>query len=113
MRMQVGKSFESYLARFTDEIMYHEQVIDGKVLSALRDGLNMNTLFWRDVQNKNPTSYDAFVEMMRSEIVKRNLLTIITKPRWDFHPPHRQKRCPISHLVNQQWTQGGYTIAIL
>lgn len=34
----------------------------------------MNTLFWRDVWNKNPIIYDALVEMMRSEIVNEELI---------------------------------------
>lgn len=62
---------KSYLAQFTNERTYCEQVTDREVLSALRRGLNINILFWMDVRNKNPTSYNA---MMRSEIVNEELI---------------------------------------
>lgn len=47
------ETLKNYLAHFTDKITYCEQVIDNEALSALKEGLNMNILFWRDVQNKN------------------------------------------------------------
>lgn len=33
----------------------------------------MNSLFWRDFQNKDPTRYDALQEMIRQEIVNKEL----------------------------------------
>lgn len=45
MRQQADENLKSYLTRFTNEMTYCEQVIDREALSALRRGLNMNTLF--------------------------------------------------------------------
>lgn len=42
------------------------QVKDRKALTALREGLDMNSIFWRDVQNTDPTSYDALLEMIKA-----------------------------------------------
>ncbi|CAI9763835.1 unnamed protein product [Fraxinus pennsylvanica] len=49
MRQAAGETQKSYLARFSDEKTYCEQVTDKEALSAMKGGLNMNTLFWRDV----------------------------------------------------------------
>lgn len=49
MRQQVGKTLKSYLAQFTNEMTYCEQVTKREALLALKGGLNMNTIFWRDV----------------------------------------------------------------
>lgn len=53
---------------------YCEQVLDREALSILRGGLNMNTIFWRDVRIKNPTIYDVLLKMIRSEIVDEELI---------------------------------------
>lgn len=53
---------------------YCERVMNREALSALRGGLNMNTLSWRDVRNQNPTTCDVLVEMMRSEIENKELI---------------------------------------
>ncbi|XP_022859618.1 uncharacterized protein LOC111380322 [Olea europaea var. sylvestris] len=45
-----------------------------EALSALKDGLNMNTLFWMDLCSKNPATYDELVEMMRVEIVNKEMI---------------------------------------
>ncbi|XP_022868501.1 uncharacterized protein LOC111388069 [Olea europaea var. sylvestris] len=45
MRQAHGESLKSFLSRFTDEMTYCVQVTDREALSALRGGLNMNTLF--------------------------------------------------------------------
>ena len=74
MRQAPGETLKSYLARFTDEITYCEQVTDREALSALKGGLNMNTLFWRDVRSKNPSTYDELVEMMRVKIVSEEMI---------------------------------------
>lgn len=71
----------------------------------------MNTLFWRDVRNKNPTTYDALVEMMRSEIVNEKLIDHRNRTSMGLPQPQMQRRGPVSHLVGQQWTQAGHTIA--
>lgn len=74
MRQQADETLKSYLEKFTNEVTYCEQVTDREALSALRGGFNLNTLFWRDVRNKNLTTYDAFMEMMRSEIVNEEVI---------------------------------------
>lgn len=68
------EKYKSFLSQFTDEIMYHEQLMDHEVLSALRRVLKMNTLFWRNVQNQNPMKYDVLLEMMRREIINEELI---------------------------------------
>ncbi|XP_022883391.1 uncharacterized protein LOC111400197 [Olea europaea var. sylvestris] len=67
MRQASNKTMKSYLTRFTDKITYCEKVTDREALSALKGGLNMNTLFWRGAQSKNPGTYDELVEMIRAD----------------------------------------------
>ncbi|XP_022883682.1 uncharacterized protein LOC111400501 [Olea europaea var. sylvestris] len=74
MRQTHGESLKSFLSRFTDKMLYCVQVTDHEALSTLRGGLNMNTLFWKDVQNQDPTTYDALLEMMRREIINEELI---------------------------------------
>lgn len=64
MRQQSGKLLKSFLTCFTYEITYCVQVIDREALTALKRGLNMNSLFWRDMQNKDHTSYNVLLEMI-------------------------------------------------
>lgn len=33
----------------------------------------MNSLFWRDIQNKDPAIYDTYLEMIRREIINEEL----------------------------------------
>lgn len=68
------ETLKSYLAHFTNEITYCRQVMDSEALSTLRGGLNINTLFWRDVRNRKPATYDEMVEMMRVEIVNKEMI---------------------------------------
>ncbi|XP_022861271.1 uncharacterized protein LOC111381691 [Olea europaea var. sylvestris] len=112
MRQAPGEKLKSYLARFTDEITYCEQVTDREALSALKDGLNINTLFWRDVRSKNPSTYEELVKMMRIEIVSEEMIDHQNHAAQGLPPPQRQVgRGPAAHLVTQQWTQAGHTIA--
>lgn len=74
MRQDPGGTLKNCLTRFTEEITYCEQVTDRKALSALKEGLNLNTLFWRDVWSRNLTSYDELVEIMRVEIVNEEMI---------------------------------------
>lgn len=53
---------------------YFEQINNKEALSSLREDLNINTLFWMDVRNKNSTNYDASVEMKISEIVNEKFI---------------------------------------
>lgn len=34
----------------------------------------MNTLFWKDEQNKNPTTHEERVNKMRIEIIKEEMI---------------------------------------
>lgn len=36
-------------------------------------GLDINSLFWRDVQNEDLTSYDTLLEMIGREIINEKL----------------------------------------
>lgn len=53
MRQAAGKTLKSYLSRFTDEITYYKKTTDREAFSSLKRGLNINTLFWMDVLNRN------------------------------------------------------------
>lgn len=88
IRQQSGKTLKSYLERFTDKMTYCEQVTDREALSSLREGLNINTLFWRDVRNKNLTTYDGLVKMMKSEIVNEKLINHRNQTSMEL-PPHK------------------------
>lgn len=112
MRQAAGETLKNYLARFTDEITYCEQVTDKEALSALKGGLNMNTLFWRDVRSKNLSTYDELVEMMKVEIVNEEMIDHRNRAAQWLPPPQRQiGRGPTSQIVSQQWTQAGHIVA--
>ncbi|KAL2471879.1 Uncharacterized protein Adt_40015 [Abeliophyllum distichum] len=49
-------------------------ITDSKALFALKGGLDMNLSFWRDVRNKNPTTFDQLVEMITEEITNENMI---------------------------------------
>ncbi|KAL2541391.1 Ribonuclease H [Abeliophyllum distichum] len=50
------------------------QIADAEALSALKRGLDMNLPFWRDVRNKNPTTFDQLAEMITEEITNENMI---------------------------------------
>lgn len=50
------------------------QIIEREAPLALRGELNMNTIFWRDVQNHDPSNYDALLNMMMREIINEELI---------------------------------------
>ncbi|KAL2481776.1 Uncharacterized protein Adt_34742 [Abeliophyllum distichum] len=53
-----SEPLQSYLSRFNEEMLFCERITDVEALSALKGGLDMNHPFWRDVRNKNPTTFD-------------------------------------------------------
>ncbi|KAL2497510.1 Uncharacterized protein Adt_23060 [Abeliophyllum distichum] len=55
-------------------MLFCEGITDVEALSALKGGLDMNLPFWRDVHNKNPTTFDQLVEMIRGEITNENMI---------------------------------------
>ncbi|KAL2487339.1 Uncharacterized protein Adt_32095 [Abeliophyllum distichum] len=55
-------------------MLFCERIIDAKALSMLKGGLDMNLYFWRDVRNKNPTTFDQLVEMITEEITNENMI---------------------------------------
>ncbi|XP_022880865.1 uncharacterized protein LOC111398161 [Olea europaea var. sylvestris] len=73
-----------------DEITYCEQVTDREALSVLKGGLNMNTLFWRDIRSKNPPTYDELVETMRVEIISKVMIDHRNRAVQGLPPPQRQ-----------------------
>lgn len=80
-------------------------------LVALRRGLNMNTLFWRDVQNQHSIMYDALMEMMRCKIINEELIDQRNRASRGLQPPQRQHgKGPTSHLMDHQWNHVGYKI---
>ncbi|XP_022880635.1 uncharacterized protein LOC111397904 [Olea europaea var. sylvestris] len=108
MRQAHGESLKSFLSRFTDEMMYCVQVTNREALSALRGGLNMNTLFWKDVQNQDPTTYDALLEMMRREIINGELIEHRNRASRGLPAPQIQRaRGPTYHLMDYQMNQAG------
>lgn len=76
MRQQPGESLKSFLTHFIDEMTYYVQVTNREVLTALRGELDMNSLFCKDVQNKDPASYDTLLEMIRREIIERGKIEV-------------------------------------
>lgn len=113
MRQAAGETLKNYLARFTDEIIYCEQIADKEALLALNGGLNMSNLFWRDVRNKNPVTYNELVEMMRVEIVNEEMIDHRNGTMKGLWPPQRPiGRGSNAHLVSQQWTQAGHAVGL-
>ncbi|KAL2513170.1 Uncharacterized protein Adt_18770 [Abeliophyllum distichum] len=55
-------------------MLFCERITDAEALSALKGGLDMNHPFWRDVRNKNPTTFDQLVEMITEEITNENMI---------------------------------------
>lgn len=89
MRQAYGETLKNYLARFTDEITYYEQVTDRDEFSALKGGLNMKILFC-DVWSKNLATYNKLVEMMRTEIVNEKMIDHKNHVVQGLPPPQRQ-----------------------
>ncbi|XP_022891812.1 uncharacterized protein LOC111406656 [Olea europaea var. sylvestris] len=103
MRQAHGESLKSFLSCFTDEMTCCMQVADHEALAAPRVGLNTNTLFWREVQNQDPTTYDALLEMIRWEIINEELIENRNRANRGFSPQQRQRaRGPTSHLMDHQ-----------
>ncbi|KAL2466724.1 Uncharacterized protein Adt_42575 [Abeliophyllum distichum] len=55
-------------------MLFCESITDVEALSTLKGGLDMNLPFWRDVPNKNPTTFDQLVEMITEEITNENMI---------------------------------------
>ncbi|KAL2493392.1 Uncharacterized protein Adt_29020 [Abeliophyllum distichum] len=55
-------------------MLFCERITDAEALSVLKGGLDMNHPFWRDVRNKNPTTFDQLVEMIMEEIINENMI---------------------------------------
>lgn len=43
------------------------------IVNNFKGWLYMNSPFWRDVQSKDPTSYDALLKMIRRKIINGEL----------------------------------------
>lgn len=101
--IKLPKTLKSFLARFSDEMTYCVQVISRDVLYVLRGELNTNTLFWMDVQNREPTSYYALLEMMMHEIINKELINHQSRTSMGLLPTQRQHgKGPISYLMDHQ-----------
>ncbi|KAL2542246.1 Uncharacterized protein Adt_03224 [Abeliophyllum distichum] len=74
MRREVGEPLQSCLNCFNEKMHFCERVSDAEALSAFKGGLNMNLLFWRDVCNKNPTTFNQLVEIITEEITNKNMI---------------------------------------
>ncbi|KAL2506563.1 Uncharacterized protein Adt_22184 [Abeliophyllum distichum] len=74
IRQAKSEPLQSYLSRFNEEMLFRERITDAEALSALKGGLDMNHPFWRDVRNKNPTTFDQLVEMIMKEITNENMI---------------------------------------
>ncbi|KAL2533422.1 Ribonuclease H [Abeliophyllum distichum] len=74
IRQAESEPLQSYLSRFNEEMLFCETITDAEALSALKGGLDMNHPFWRDVRNKNPTTFDQLVEMIMEEITNENMI---------------------------------------
>lgn len=47
--------------------------MDRRTVTTLRGGLDINFLFWIDVQNNDHVSYDALLGMLRPKIINEEL----------------------------------------
>ncbi|KAL2460597.1 Uncharacterized protein Adt_44017 [Abeliophyllum distichum] len=74
IRQAESEPLQSYLSRFNEEMLFCERITDAEALSALKGGLDMNHPFWRDVRNKNPTTFDQLVELITEEITNENMI---------------------------------------
>ncbi|KAL2465697.1 Uncharacterized protein Adt_41548 [Abeliophyllum distichum] len=55
-------------------MLFCERITDAEALSTLKGVLDMNLPFWRDVRNKNPTTFDQLVKMITEEITNKNMV---------------------------------------
>ncbi|KAL2497703.1 Uncharacterized protein Adt_23253 [Abeliophyllum distichum] len=55
-------------------MLFCERITDAEALSALKERLDTNLPFWRDVRNKNPTTFDQLVEKITEEITNENVI---------------------------------------
>ncbi|KAL2542799.1 Uncharacterized protein Adt_03777 [Abeliophyllum distichum] len=55
-------------------MLFCERITDAEALSTLKRGLDVNLPFWRDVRNKNPTTFDQLVKMITEEITNENMI---------------------------------------
>ncbi|KAL2518057.1 Uncharacterized protein Adt_14304 [Abeliophyllum distichum] len=74
MRQGASEPLQSHLNYLNEEMLFCERISNTESLSALKRGLNMNLLFWRDVRNKNPTTFDHLVEMIMEEITNEYMI---------------------------------------
>lgn len=92
---------KNVLTLFTDEMTHCTQVMDRETLIVLRRGLDINSLFWRHVQNKDPAINDTLLEIIRPEIINEELRDY--QNRAGLPPLQMQReRGLISHLIDQQ-----------
>lgn len=85
---------------------YYVQFTEKEALIILRERLNMNILFWRDVQNKGPTSYNSLLEMIRREIINKELNYHRSRANRGLPALQMQRmRGPTSHPIDHQARQ--------
>lgn len=82
----LGKHWRIFLACFTNKRTCCVQITGSEALSSLIEWLNMNTLFWWDVQNQHPSSYDTLLEMMSHKIINKELIDHRNKARKGLPP---------------------------
>lgn len=68
-----------------------QDITDREALTALSGGLDINSLFLRDVQNKELTSYDALLEMIKRVIINKDLKDHRNRANQGLPPPQIQK----------------------
>ncbi|KAL2504798.1 Uncharacterized protein Adt_20419 [Abeliophyllum distichum] len=74
IRQAKFEPLQSYLSSFNKEMLFCKRITEAKALSVLKGGLDTNLPFWRDVRNKNPTTFDQLVEMITEEITNENMI---------------------------------------
>ncbi|KAL2504795.1 Uncharacterized protein Adt_20416 [Abeliophyllum distichum] len=74
-----SEPLQSYLSRFNEEMLFCERITDVEALSALKGGLDINLPFWRDIRNKNTTTFDQLVEMVTKAITNENMILHINR----------------------------------
>ncbi|KAL2486538.1 Uncharacterized protein Adt_31294 [Abeliophyllum distichum] len=50
-----------------------QNIIEAEMFSVLKGGIEMRSMFWRDVQSQKPRDYNSLVDMMKEEIISEEM----------------------------------------
>ncbi|KAL2542078.1 Uncharacterized protein Adt_03056 [Abeliophyllum distichum] len=73
MRQWKNESLKSYLARFTEEMHNCKNITEVEMFTTFKEGLDVGSMFWRDVRNWKPRDYNALVDLINEEIISKEM----------------------------------------